>query len=121
MASLGLGEGTGKRTAACWAGYSRRRGSSGAPGTLIFHPHPHSGCRCALGHSVPPNQLPSSMAVVGRHLCPEQGGQGPTQTQSKTLLSFQYIPMPVLYGVFLYMGVASLNGIQVRVSPPRLT
>ncbi|XP_069037649.1 electrogenic sodium bicarbonate cotransporter 4 isoform X1 [Lepisosteus oculatus] len=24
----------------------------------------------------------------------------------------QYIPMPVLYGVFLYMGVASLNGIQ---------
>jgi len=29
-------------------------------------------------------------------------------------LSFvlKYIPMPVLYGVFLYMGVASLNGIQ---------
>lgn len=27
---------------------------------------------------------------------------------------FQYIPMPVLYGVFLYMGVASLSGIQVR-------
>uniref|UniRef100_A0A452T0J5 Anion exchange protein n=1 Tax=Ursus maritimus TaxID=29073 RepID=A0A452T0J5_URSMA len=25
----------------------------------------------------------------------------------------KYIPMPVLYGVFLYMGVASLNGIQV--------
>ncbi|KAF2979511.1 hypothetical protein EK904_006540, partial [Melospiza melodia maxima] len=24
----------------------------------------------------------------------------------------RYIPMPVLYGVFLYMGVASLNGIQ---------
>ncbi|XP_033933317.1 electrogenic sodium bicarbonate cotransporter 4-like, partial [Pseudochaenichthys georgianus] len=24
----------------------------------------------------------------------------------------QYIPMPVLYGVFLYMGVASLSGIQ---------
>uniref|UniRef100_A0A8B9J776 Bicarbonate transporter-like transmembrane domain-containing protein n=1 Tax=Astyanax mexicanus TaxID=7994 RepID=A0A8B9J776_ASTMX len=24
----------------------------------------------------------------------------------------QFIPMPVLYGVFLYMGVASLNGIQ---------
>lgn len=39
-------------------------------------------------------------------------------------LSFQYIPMPVLYGVFLYMGVASLNGIQVRpphgVSAPSL-
>ena len=32
-------------------------------------------------------------------------------------LSFQYIPLPVLYGVFLYMGVASLNGIQVRLSP----
>ena len=29
-------------------------------------------------------------------------------------LSFvlKYIPMPVLYGVFLYMGVASLNGLQ---------
>uniref|UniRef100_A0A672M0B7 Anion exchange protein n=1 Tax=Sinocyclocheilus grahami TaxID=75366 RepID=A0A672M0B7_SINGR len=27
----------------------------------------------------------------------------------------QYIPMPVLYGVFLYMGVASLHGIQVAV------
>uniref|UniRef100_A0A8C0GJZ1 Anion exchange protein n=1 Tax=Chelonoidis abingdonii TaxID=106734 RepID=A0A8C0GJZ1_CHEAB len=34
---------------------------------------------------------------------------------STTCLFFlcpQYIPMPVLYGVFLYMGVASLNGIQ---------
>lgn len=27
--------------------------------------------------------------------------------------------MPVLYGVFLYMGVASLNGIQVRLYPPQ--
>ncbi|KFR15731.1 Sodium-driven chloride bicarbonate exchanger, partial [Opisthocomus hoazin] len=25
---------------------------------------------------------------------------------------FQFIPMPVLYGVFLYMGVSSLRGIQ---------
>lgn len=32
--------------------------------------------------------------------------------------ALQFIPMPVLYGVFLYMGVASLNGVQVseRVS-----
>ncbi len=29
--------------------------------------------------------------------------------------SLQFIPMPVLYGVFLYMGVASLNGVQVSV------
>uniref|UniRef100_A0A7N6ABJ2 Anion exchange protein n=1 Tax=Anabas testudineus TaxID=64144 RepID=A0A7N6ABJ2_ANATE len=29
------------------------------------------------------------------------------------LLFLTYIPMPVLYGVFLYMGVASLSGIQV--------
>ena len=28
----------------------------------------------------------------------------------------QYIPMSVLYGVFLYMGVTSLNGVQVRLS-----
>lgn len=43
------------------------------------------------------------------------------EVQSKALLPslFQYIPMPVLYGVFLYMGVASLNGIQVRLSPPQ--
>lgn len=27
--------------------------------------------------------------------------------------SFQFIPMPVLYGVFLYMGASSLKGIQV--------
>lgn len=27
--------------------------------------------------------------------------------------SLQFIPMPVLYGVFLYMGVSSLGGIQV--------
>lgn len=26
---------------------------------------------------------------------------------------FQYIPMPVLYGVFLYMGVSSLHGMQI--------
>lgn len=31
-------------------------------------------------------------------------------------ISAQYIPMPVLYGVFLYMGVASLHGIQVHVA-----
>lgn len=24
-----------------------------------------------------------------------------------------YIPMPVLYGVFLYMGIAALGGIQL--------
>lgn len=27
---------------------------------------------------------------------------------------FQFIPMPVLYGVFLYMGASSLRGIQVK-------
>ena len=32
------------------------------------------------------------------------------------MLCLQYIPMPVLYGVFLYMGVASLSGIQVGVA-----
>jgi len=26
----------------------------------------------------------------------------------------QFIPMPVLYGVFLYMGVTSLGGVQVN-------
>ena len=27
--------------------------------------------------------------------------------------TFQFIPMPVLYGVFLYMGVSSLRGMQL--------
>lgn len=27
--------------------------------------------------------------------------------------TLQHIPMPVLYGVFLYMGITSLRGIQV--------
>uniref|UniRef100_A0A8C3T1T0 Anion exchange protein n=1 Tax=Chelydra serpentina TaxID=8475 RepID=A0A8C3T1T0_CHESE len=31
----------------------------------------------------------------------------------------KYIPMPVLYGVFLYMGVAALNSIQVSTDPQR--
>lgn len=29
-------------------------------------------------------------------------------------ICFQFIPMPVLYGVFLYMGASSLRGIQVH-------
>lgn len=32
------------------------------------------------------------------------------------LCVLQFIPMPVLYGVFLYMGVASLNGVQVSLT-----
>uniref|UniRef100_A0A3B4ZTP7 Anion exchange protein n=1 Tax=Stegastes partitus TaxID=144197 RepID=A0A3B4ZTP7_9TELE len=32
----------------------------------------------------------------------------------------KFIPMPVLYGVFLYMGVSSLKGIQVRLCSARL-
>lgn len=50
----------------------------------------------------------------GWHCHTEQGGQ-----EFCFPLSFQYIPMPVLYGVFLYMGVASLNGIQVRLFLPQ--
>lgn len=30
-----------------------------------------------------------------------------------SIFTFQVIPMPVLYGVFLYMGVASLKGMQL--------
>jgi len=29
------------------------------------------------------------------------------------VMFFQLIPMPVLYGVFLYMGITSLGGVQV--------
>lgn len=31
-----------------------------------------------------------------------------------SFVSLQFIPMPVLYGVFLYMGASSLKGIQVK-------
>jgi len=31
------------------------------------------------------------------------------------LFLLQYIPMPVLYGVFLYMGITSLGGVQVAL------
>ena len=30
-------------------------------------------------------------------------------------LYMQYIPMPVLYGVFFYMGVSALRGMQVHI------
>ena len=30
------------------------------------------------------------------------------------IVLLQFIPMPVLYGVFLYMGASSLKGIQVN-------
>jgi len=33
---------------------------------------------------------------------------------SLLVLFVQFIPMPVLYGVFLYMGASSLKGIQVK-------
>lgn len=32
-----------------------------------------------------------------------------------TSIFLQFIPMPVLYGVFLYMGASSLRGIQVKL------
>src|SRR6218665_1027013 len=32
---------------------------------------------------------------------------------TQQLFSLQLIPMPVLYGVFLYMGITSLGGVQV--------
>ena len=31
----------------------------------------------------------------------------------RKLIIYKLIPMPVLYGVFLYMGVTSLSGVQV--------
>lgn len=34
---------------------------------------------------------------------------------SASAILLQLIPMPVLYGVFLYMGITSLGGVQVRV------
>src|SRR6218665_2369024 len=44
------------------------------------------------------------------------GAQAPNETQAPMGLmccvQFQLIPMPVLYGVFLYMGITSLGGVQ---------
>lgn len=93
-------------------------------------PHWHSGSTSALRPSGPPHPAPSAWGKPGRQAASvtwqtlsDRTGQPtacPRQRLSPKLcspLSFQYIPMPVLYGVFLYMGVASLNGIQVRPSP----
>lgn len=52
---------------------------------------------------------------------PSSGSLGRRLKAHLSLSSRQFIPMPVLYGVFLYMGVASLNGVQVDFpSPPRV-
>lgn len=42
---------------------------------------------------------------------------------SSLLFFYQFIPMPVLYGIFLYMGVAAISSIQVGPleSPSSLT
>ena len=95
-------------------------------------PH-NTGCRSALRGSVPPKYPAPSWrgksqgrpgglcdladTVIGNKAANSQPG---AEAQAKALLHlpFQYIPLPVLYGVFLYMGVASLNGIQVRFSAP---
>ncbi|KAM4756404.1 electrogenic sodium bicarbonate cotransporter 4 isoform 2-T2 [Cyanocitta cristata] len=44
--------------------------------------------------------------------CPWEGAAAFPAVRAAVSPCSQYIPMPVLYGVFLYMGVASLNGIQ---------
>lgn len=51
--------------------------------------------------------LPISLSLSALSLCPS-----PSLSFSLSS-SLQLIPMPVLYGVFLFMGVSSLDGIQV--------
>lgn len=79
--------------------------------STLMVPLTSSGFRSAPPHSAS-LQYPLWLANTAVH---HQLAQDPPQP--KPLFSLQYIPMPVLYGVFLYMGVASLNGIQVRSSP----
>ena len=127
-ASAGPAEGDqAGRAAAHWPGHPRwRRQWKGCETTSL-----PTGSR-----SDQPLQTPSSFTAVGQprrasRLCnlgdthTERGnrqlaaGRGSVSPKLCLALSFQCIPMPVLYGVFLYMGVASLNGIQVRSSPSR--
>lgn len=53
------------------------------------------------------------MSVPSRVLMVDGVWGGCSLSFSSLLSPPQFIPMPVLYGVFLYMGVASLNGVQV--------
>lgn len=63
----------------------------------------------SIGHGL---AVTSPLRINGA-LCP-----GRLLTRFLLLFPPQFIPMPVLYGVFLYMGVASLNGVQVSPAPP---
>lgn len=50
---------------------------------------------------------------VSETSCGQNTGTWNMFIQAHRSVYFQFIPMPVLYGVFLYMGVSSLKGIQV--------
>lgn len=54
--------------------------------------------------------------MLSHHVLVVRGGWEVVHLGSPALVP-QFIPMPVLYGVFLYMGVASLNGVQVSHQP----
>lgn len=110
----------GARLGEHWTGHPAREAGRRAPETISFR----TGTVAPDLLSDPQVlQTPSSahlgetgagrLPLTSRHFHTEQGRGS---AQSSAPLSFQYIPMPVLYGVFLYMGVASLNGIQVRPS-----
>lgn len=60
--------------------------------------------------------LPSCLNPVPQYWVTKAPHPASGRALSRAVFSFQFIPLPVLYGVFLYMGVASLNGIQVRLS-----
>ena len=47
-----------------------------------------------------------------RCACTQSGVDMRSQTNVRRVLASQYIPIAVLYGVFLYMGVSSLGGVQ---------
>ncbi|CAB1318851.1 unnamed protein product [Coregonus sp. 'balchen'] len=60
-----------------------------------------------------PGEQPKFLGVrwVSREVGRELSGEGGERV-GRGELRREFIPMPVLYGVFLYMGVASLNGVQ---------
>lgn len=93
------------RRAASLPGHPRtevdRLGHLPAHGLLCIHDWGPAGWSDTLC-----NAAPRWLEYLGRALICDS-------TNNNIIFSPQFIPMPVLYGVFLYMGASSLKGIQV--------
>ena len=70
--------------------------------------HPHC---LVMVKSRQPSQ--NECKIVDRDVKPQTNKTKSIWLFMRMFISLQLIPMPVLYGVFLYMGVSSLKGMQL--------